>query len=83
MFEICIHLFIFIVSINSIRGTLNTIGQVLRNVGVLIGYIIGSQLNYWQVPLINLTLPVIFLLCNLCFPNTPQELIRRGRLEVS
>lgn len=57
--------------------------QIFCFLGVLIGYIGGSYLPYALNPWIMLSLPVIFAVGFWFMPDTPQQLLRDNRNDVS
>lgn len=67
----------------SIRGRLCGISAFFRNIGLLIGYILGSYVDYRYIPWIYITFPVIFFLIFVLIPNTPQYYIQKEQYQVS
>lgn len=67
----------------SIRGRLGSIAPFLRNVGTLMGYILGTTVKYEYVPLINLIIPIIFGVLFFLLPNTPRYYLHKGKIQVS
>lgn len=67
----------------SIRGQLNSYMQIFFFSGVLLGYIGSSYLSYALNPWIMLALPVIFSVGFWFIPDTPQQLLRGNRIDVS
>lgn len=61
---------------------MGSLGQLSRNIGILIGFTIGGKLDYQYVPCIFVFIPVIFGLIFVFIPNTPQFLLRKGETEV-
>jgi len=50
------------------------------NVGILVGYIIGTHLPYYSIPLMVLILPLWYLISVLLFiKESPMHLIRIGK----
>lgn len=57
--------------------------QIFFLFGLLVGYIGGSYIPMDINPWIMFTLPVIFLISFAFMPETPQQLLRRGHIEVN
>lgn len=57
--------------------------MVLRNIGILVSYIMGATIDYYAIPCISIVFPVIFLVIFLMFPNTPQYHLQRNQTQVS
>ncbi|XP_055858513.1 facilitated trehalose transporter Tret1-like [Episyrphus balteatus] len=64
-----------------IRGTLGSLIPLLTNVGVLVGYIVGSHVPYYIVPPVVIVLPAVSLLFMIYYPETPQHLLRKGHYD--
>lgn len=65
-----------------IRGRLGSFAPFLRNVGTLIGYILGTNVKYEYVPLINLIIPFLFGILFMGLPNTPRYYLHKGKIQV-
>lgn len=50
------------------------------NFGILLGFVSGTFLSYFSVPLVSVTIPVLFLISVAILPDTPYSLIRRNKL---
>lgn len=64
---------------SSIRGTLGSLTQLARNIGILIAYIVGTLIDYEYVPCIVIVFPVIFFLLFARLPDTPMYYLKRNR----
>lgn len=53
---------------------------MFMNFGILLGFISGTFLSYFAVPLVSVTIPVLFLISVAILPDTPYSLIRRNKL---
>lgn len=53
------------------------------NTGIMLGYVVGSFLNYEVEPYVMLSLPIFFLCTFVFLPNSPQHLLRNNKTEVS
>lgn len=51
--------------------------------GVLVGYIVSSSVDYFASPPFIIALPVCYFICNFLFPETPHHLIRKGKFEAA
>lgn len=67
----------------SIRGRLSMISMFLRNIGILLAYIIGSTLPYKYVPCICLTVPIVFFIFFAPLQNTCLYYLNHGKPHVS
>ncbi|XP_052864417.1 uncharacterized protein LOC128271026 [Anopheles cruzii] len=73
-------LFVADVADKKIRGILGTFLALMNNIGMLVMYVIGNILSYHTVVFVVLVLPVVFTLLMCLIPDTPQTLLKRGRL---
>lgn len=60
-----------------IRETLSAMLMLSVNVGILFGFILSSHFEYYLVPTLTLSLPIIYLVGSYFFPETPQHLLRK------
>ena len=51
------------------------------NLGILMGFIISTHVDYFVIPCIVIVLPLIFLILAYQLPETPQQLLRKGNRE--
>lgn len=65
-----------------IRGTLGSIAQLCRNVGMLTAYILSAIFDYNQLPYLYIIIPIVYMINFMSLPNTPQYLVRKGKFEV-
>lgn len=49
---------------------------------MLFAYVLGSALAYHTVPLVLLVIPIIFFVSFICLHDTPQQLLKLGKIEV-
>ncbi|EDW03499.1 facilitated trehalose transporter Tret1 [Drosophila grimshawi] len=74
-------LFISEISDAHIRGTLASMVMLSINIGILIGYILGTRLAYHLVPLIVVVCPICYFILVLLFiRDSPTHLIRKGKI---
>lgn len=66
----------------SIRGRLGSIIQLSRNTGILTAYIVGAIVDYEYIPCIFIFIPVLYVVCFVCLPNTPQYYLQKNRIQV-
>lgn len=71
------------VSAYSIRGRLGSVMLFLRNIGILIAYILGATVDYKNIPFVCVVVPIVFGIIFLTLPNTPQYLLQKGQTLVS
>lgn len=77
--RICITSFFFF----RVRGRLGSMIMVSVNTGVLVGYILGSNVEYYIAPYFVIPLPVCYIIGNLFLPDTPFFLIRKGKFDAA
>lgn len=70
-----------IIWFTSCRGALSSLLTIFFEVGILVGYVFGTYIDYSQSPMVSLVFPFIFICCFLVFPSTPQYLLRVGKIE--
>lgn len=78
---VCIQLFIADISDERVRGQLGSFLTLYVNVGILVGYVGGTYLDYNIVPYIMIVFPVIFFCGFIVMPDTPQYLLKWNRTE--
>lgn len=79
----CTALYFAEIANDNIRGKLSTTYSLLRNSGVLLGYVLGIYLNYIQASMIYIIISILFAISFICVPSTPQYLLRIGAIDVS
>ncbi|EDW11065.2 uncharacterized protein Dmoj_GI16752 [Drosophila mojavensis] len=73
-------IFLSEISDSKIRGTFGSMVFLSVNVGVLLGYILGTHLAYHIIPFVVLILPISYFISNLFFiRESPMHLIRKGK----
>ncbi|EDW03491.1 facilitated trehalose transporter Tret1 [Drosophila grimshawi] len=78
---IVLPMFIGEIADNSIRGRLCSLCSLAMNLGILSGFIISSYVPYHIIPRVVILLPLCYLLLATRYPEVPQQLMRRGRIE--
>ncbi|XP_019565072.3 facilitated trehalose transporter Tret1 [Aedes albopictus] len=74
-------LFIADISDNKIRGILGSCMALFGNSGILLMYIVGDLLSYRTVPLVMMSVPLLFGIIMYFIPETPQTLLRKRKVE--
>lgn len=64
------------------RGSLGSLLTISINIGMLLGFMIGSYIPYTYQPIVALSVPIFFNVLFFRFPNTPQFLLKTGQVEV-
>ncbi|XP_022232404.2 facilitated trehalose transporter Tret1 [Drosophila obscura] len=73
-------IFLSEISDANIRGTFSAMVMLSVNVGVLVGYIVGTHLPYYDIPWMVLALPLCYFISVLLFiRESPMHLIRMGK----
>lgn len=65
------------------RGRLGSMIMVSVNTGVLVGYILATNVDYFMAPLFIIPLPICYIVGNLFLPETPFFLIRNGKFDAA
>lgn len=55
--------------------------MLFMSIGILIGYVISTHLDYYLNPCLVIVLPIIYLMFTTLLPDTPQYLLRAGKVE--
>ena len=64
-----------------VRGTLGLFPTAFGNTGILLSYIIGSYLPWYQLAWVGSAFPIPFLLIMFLIPETPRWYVSKGRDE--
>ncbi|KAG8036519.1 hypothetical protein G9C98_003841 [Cotesia typhae] len=64
----------------NIRGALGTFLKMSTNVGTLFVTAIGAYLPYWQLNLISLSIPLLFIMVFVFMPETPYFYLIKNRV---
>lgn len=78
-----IMLYISEVANDDIRGRLGSATLFIRNVGTLIGYILGACVDYQIVPCISISVPITFIIIFVMIPDTPRYYLHKGQNQVN
>lgn len=63
----------------SIRGTLSSFFSVSLNLGIVIGYVLASWMDYFQVPYVIIAITVGYVLLFVWLPESPDYLAHLAR----
>ncbi|XP_017090549.2 facilitated trehalose transporter Tret1-like isoform X1 [Drosophila bipectinata] len=77
---VVLPIFISEIADTSIRGSLTSILMLSVNLGVLVGYISSSYLDYHVVPLVAIFLPIVYFLATLMLPESAPYLLKKNQL---
>ncbi|KAH8241422.1 hypothetical protein KR026_002450 [Drosophila bipectinata] len=77
---VVLPIFISEIADTSIRGALTSILMLSVNLGILVGYIASSYLDYHVVPLVVSFLPIVYFLANLMLPESAPYLLKTNKL---
>ncbi|XP_063985454.1 facilitated trehalose transporter Tret1-like [Diachasmimorpha longicaudata] len=64
----------------NIRGALGTFLKVSANIGTLFVTAVGAYLPYWQLNLVSISVPLIFMITFAFMPETPYFYLIKGRI---
>lgn len=68
------------ISDDSIRGLLGSLFVVSINLGILLGYVMGGMVSFKMYAMINITVPVLYLIGFVFLPESPVYLVRQNRI---
>ncbi|XP_055304279.1 uncharacterized protein LOC129569467 [Sitodiplosis mosellana] len=74
-------LYVSEISDDSIRGRLGSSTQIIRNLGVLVGFILSASVEYKVIPCISGIFPIIFAIIFVMLPNTPRYYLQKGQIQ--
>ncbi|XP_054085996.1 facilitated trehalose transporter Tret1-like [Zeugodacus cucurbitae] len=78
---VIIPIFIGEIAEPKIRGRLISLFSLTLYSGTLCGYIITARIRYHLIPIVGVVIPLIFVIFQIFFPETPMFLLQRGRDE--
>ncbi|XP_062132693.1 facilitated trehalose transporter Tret1 isoform X1 [Drosophila sulfurigaster albostrigata] len=64
-----------------VRGTLGLLPTAFGNIGILVGFVAGTYMDWSMLAFLGSALPVPFLLLMFLIPETPRWYVSRGREE--
>ncbi|XP_016939561.4 facilitated trehalose transporter Tret1 isoform X1 [Drosophila suzukii] len=74
-------IFIAEVSDNNVRGTLSSFFMLTLCGGLTLGFVMVYYISYHVLPCVVILLPIAFFCLLIPFPEPPQDLLKRGRVE--
>jgi MFS family permease len=77
-----IPVFLTEISDDKVRGRIGSIFAIAFNVGILVGYVTGSYLSYFQFPWVPIALITIFLIAFSFVAESPTYLLSKNKLTV-
>lgn len=78
---VLIPLYISEIAEDNVRGVLGSFFIFSINLGTLLMFIAGTYLHYSVVPKLMISLPIIFALTFVFLPETPQHLLKLGKVK--
>ncbi|KNC32811.1 putative facilitated trehalose transporter Tret1-2 [Lucilia cuprina] len=78
---VVVPIFISEIADPSIRGALSSMAMLFLSFGIMTGFVFSSQLDYYLNPCIILIFPAIYLIAVTQFPETPQFLLRKQKID--
>lgn len=51
--------------------------------GIVLGYMAGTYLDYYTLPLVLIALPIVFFAAFVWLPSSPQYLVKCGAIEMA
>lgn len=67
----------------SCRGTLGSSILLFCELGIVLGYIIGTYVPLAYSPYVGLLFPIAFVCTFVLFPSTPKYLLRKGKTQAA
>ena len=73
-----VSVYIVEIATTDMRGFLGCFVQFLGSIGVLLTFVIGSYVNWWQLAVVQLLMVIPFILAMFFIPESPRWLVMRG-----
>lgn len=73
---------LFFFSHGRIRGKLGSFAMLSRNIGMLCCFIVGSSVDYQDIPYAFVLIPIVAGIIFFTLPNTPQFYLQRNQHQV-
>jgi MFS family permease len=80
-FYLVVPMYVAEIASNSVRGRLGSLMIFSKNLGLVIGYVINSYLDYYTVPFIVFTLLMVFFVGFQFVADSPKHLMVQQRTE--
>ncbi|KAK2587976.1 hypothetical protein KPH14_004056 [Odynerus spinipes] len=71
------------ISENDIRGRVGSYFQLLLTIGILLSYLLGTQVNMYELSIISAVVPIIFCVVFVFMPETPTYYLKKGNEEAA
>ncbi|XP_065354591.1 facilitated trehalose transporter Tret1-like [Calliphora vicina] len=78
---VVVPIFISEIADPSIRGALSSMAMLFLSFGIMTGFVLSSHLDYYLNPCIIIIFPIIYLVAATQFPETPQFLLRKQKID--
>ncbi|EDS32412.1 sugar transporter [Culex quinquefasciatus] len=78
-----VPLYVTEIAEDRIRGTLGSFFILFINMGTLVCFIAGTYMSYHVTSYVLILLPILFLVCFIRLPETPQHLIKCNKIEAA
>ena len=73
-----VSVYIVEIATTDMRGFLGCFVQFLGSIGVLLTFVIGSYVNWWQLAVVQLLMVIPFMVAMFIIPESPRWLVMRG-----
>ena len=73
-----VSVYIVEIATTDMRGFLGCFVQFLGSIGVLLTFVIGSYVNWWQLAVVQLLMVIPFMVAMFFIPESPRWLVMRG-----
>ena len=73
-----VSVYIVEIATTDMRGFLGCFVQFLGSIGVLLTFVIGTFINWWQLAAVHLLMVIPFILAMFFIPESPRWLVMRG-----
>jgi len=73
-----VSVYIVEIATTDMRGFLGCFLQFLGSLGVLLTFVIGTYVNWWQLALVHLGMVIPFMLAMWVIPESPRWLVMKG-----
>jgi len=73
-----VSVYIVEIATTDMRGFLGCFVQFLGSIGVLITFVVGTYVNWWQLAVVQLLMVVPFLIAMFFIPESPRWLVLKG-----
>ena len=74
-----VSVYIVEIATTDMRGFLGCFVQFLGSIGVLLTFVIGSYVNWWQLAVVQLLMVIPFMVAMFFIPESPRWLVMKSR----